>query len=106
MLRPELKTPLHDQVQMYQDAGGKINQAVNSGKVTTGFDAEKERARKRLAAKRRAQHLPRPFTESELASHRQWNTGNLSRLARLDAYTDAKGIRGHAVLGAGLEKKQ
>ena len=116
MLRPELKTPLHDQVQSYQvqsyqAAGGKINTAVNSGKVTTGFDADKERARKKLAAMNTKRHktrplpAPRPFTKKELESHREWNIGNLSKLARLDAYTDDKGSRGHAVLGVALEKK-
>ena len=112
MLRPEPKNPLASQVDNYLAQGGQINPAVNSGKVTTGFDADKERARKKLAVmntkrkKRCTQHVARPFTERELESHREWNIGNLSRLARLDAYTDAKGSRGHAVLGAGLEKKQ
>lgn len=106
MLRPELKPSINDQVQNFMAQGGQINTAVNSGKVTTGFDADKERAHKRLAAKRRAQHLPRPFTQKEKASHREWNKGNIFRIARLDAFTDSKGSRGHAVLGAGLEKKQ
>lgn len=105
MLRPELKKPLASQVDNYLAHGGQINTAVNSGKVTTGFDADKERARKRLAAKRRAQHLPRPFTQKEKASHREWNKSNIFRIARIDAYTDQKGSRGHAVLGVGLEIK-
>lgn len=105
MLRPELKPSINDQVQNFMAQGGQINTAVNSGKVTTGFDADKERARKRLAAKRRAQHLPRPFTQKEKASHREWNKSNIFRIARIDAYTDQKGSRGHAVLGAAMEKK-
>lgn len=107
MLRPEPKKPLASQVDNYLAQGGQINTAVNSGKVTTGFDADKERARKKLAAmntkrkKRCTQHVPRPFTERELESHRDWNKGNIFRIARIDAYTDQQGSRRHAVLGEG-----
>lgn len=49
MLRPQLKTPLFDHVQAYQSAGGQIQPAVNTGKITSGDEAEKVRARKQSA---------------------------------------------------------
>lgn len=49
MLRPQLKTPLLDHVQAHQSAGGQIQPAVNTGKITSGDEAEKVRARKQSA---------------------------------------------------------
>ena len=49
MISQKLKTPLDDQIQQYLANGGQIRPATNTGKVTTGFEADKERARKKLA---------------------------------------------------------
>lgn len=45
MARPIPKTSLNDQVQAYILAGGHINIAVNSGKTSTAYEADKCRAR-------------------------------------------------------------
>lgn len=54
MLRHPVKPAINHQVEQFQSAGGQIRPATNSGKLTIGQQAERDRARRRSVKGRAA----------------------------------------------------